>query len=118
MGLINNNTEIGVLKCAPVTATYADFLKDLDDAKNEGEGRYAVYDCEYNDGTQMKTKLVFVFWNPGTIAIKQKMLYASSKSELKKKLVGVSKELQANDTSDLEEANMIDIAKKGDHGCA
>jgi len=118
MGLINNNTEIGVLKCAPVSATYEDFLKDLDEAKTAAEGRYAVYDCQYSDGTQMKTKLVFVFWNPTTLPIRQKMIYASSKAELKKKLVGVSKELQANEDADLDEANMIDLAKKGDHGCA
>ena len=40
-----------------------------------------------SDGT--RTKLVFVVWAPQTASIKQKMVSASSKDALKKKLDGI-----------------------------
>jgi len=118
MGLINKETEIGVLKCAPVGSTYEEFLEELREAACKGEGRYAVYDVQYNDGTQNKTKLVFICWVPNSIGVRQKMLYASSKAEIKKKLVGVGKELQATDMDEIAEDVIVELAKKGDHGCA
>jgi len=118
MGLINNETEIGVLKCAPIAATYEEFLEELREAASKGQGRYAVYDVQYSDGTQNKTKLVFICWVPNSIGVRQKMLYASSKAEIKKKLVGCGKELQATDMDEIAEEVIVDLAKKGDHGCA
>ena len=56
---------------------------------------FRIYDVEMkinmgsgvSDGT--RTKLVFVVWAPQTASIKQKMVSASSKDALKKKLDGI-----------------------------
>jgi len=65
--------------------------------------RYAVYDFGYllPDGSR-RDKLVFISWCPDVAGIKDKMLYASSKDALKKTMVGLFTEIQANDKGDLE----------------
>lgn len=72
------------------------------------EPRYAVYDLHYetNDG-RPQDKIVFVFWSPDNSSIKPKMLYASSKDAIRSALNGIAKEYQANDTSDLDKAEVV-----------
>jgi len=80
--------------------TYDDFEGAL--AAN-AQPRYAVMDVAFEsaDG-RPQTKLVFFFWCPDDSAtIKQKMVYASSKDALKKKLEGLQTEIQANERSEL-----------------
>ncbi|OBS59358.1 hypothetical protein A6R68_09517 [Neotoma lepida] len=43
-----------------------------------------------------RTWLVFIFWAPESASLKSKMIYASSKGAIKKKLTGIKYELQAN----------------------
>ncbi|CAD7676502.1 unnamed protein product [Nyctereutes procyonoides] len=43
-----------------------------------------------------KEDLVFIFWAPESAPLKSKMIYASSKDAIKKKLTGIKHELQAN----------------------
>jgi cofilin len=66
--------------------------------------RYAVVDFEYTlaDGGQ-RSKLVFITWCPDSSSIKDKMMYASSKDALKKKLNGLQNEVQATDEDELDE---------------
>mmetsp|Transcript_57433 Transcript_57433/g.153436 ORF Transcript_57433/g.153436 Transcript_57433/m.153436 type:complete len:139 (-) Transcript_57433:355-771(-) len=82
--------------------TFADFK----DALPKEEPRYAVVDFPYKseDGRD-QSKLTFVFWSPDTCGVKDKMLYASSKDAIKKKLTGIMKEMQCNDEGDLDEDN-------------
>ncbi|KAJ3254980.1 cofilin [Boothiomyces macroporosus] len=84
-------TSIGV--CNKVEkGTYDDFLALL---PKDG-CRYAVYDFEYNTGDGPRNKL-----SPDSAKIKQKMLYASSKDGLRKKLDGVYTEIQCTDPSEV-----------------
>ena len=41
---------------------YEDFLRELQLAEQANQGRYAVYDCEYDKSDSKKTKLVFIMW--------------------------------------------------------
>eukprot|EP00415_Alexandrium_ostenfeldii_P005079 UN5079 len=85
----------------PKTETFADFRDKLP----KDEPRYALVDCDYTsaDG-RPQSKLCFVFWSPDdTTTVKQRMVYASSKDAIKKKLTGIMKEIQANDMSDLSD---------------
>ncbi|CAD7685152.1 unnamed protein product [Nyctereutes procyonoides] len=54
---------------------------------------YALYDATYES---KKEDLVFIFWAPESAPLKSKMIYASSKDAIKKKLTGIKHELQAN----------------------
>jgi cofilin len=77
------------------------------------ECRYAIYDVEMKidmgsglpQGT--RTKLVFVVWAPQSASIKQKMVSASSKDALKKKLDGVQVEWQLTGHDELEASDRI-----------
>ena len=42
-------------------ASYKEFHDKLKEAEGKGEGRYAVYDCNY-DGSNKKNKLLFIMW--------------------------------------------------------
>jgi cofilin len=78
-----------------------------------GEPRYAVVDFPFTsaDGRPQE-KLIFILWNPDNAPVKQKMLYASSKQNLRAMLKGVTKDVQATDLSDLETAEMEKLLLK------
>jgi len=79
----------------------------------DNECRYAIYDVEMKidmgSGTPpgTRTKLVFVVWAPQTASIRQKMVSASSKDALKKKLDGVQVEWQLTGRDELEASDRI-----------
>merc|ERR1711935_500380 len=102
---IENKKEIVVDADGPVSETFDDFVKALPEA----EPRYALIDIDYmSEDGRPQSKLTFVMWSPDDkCGVRDKMLYASSKDAIKKKLTGIMKELQANDMSDLtdEEIN-------------
>lgn len=108
-------TQIKVLKTAPPSANYDDFVEDLKDAESKQQCRYGVYDTEYElkDG-QKRNKLVFVLWSPECAKIKQKMVYTSSKDALKKALVGVGKDLQACDHDDLSYSSILELCLRSE----
>lgn len=105
-GMNDGMTQITVLKAAGKEATYEQFCAEMPDA----ECRYGVFDAEYTDpktGGQ-RNKIVFFIWCPDSAKVRPKMIYASSKDELKKRLVGVATEVQASDKSDLEYSEVVD----------
>ena len=92
-----DNTEIVVTKKAGPSATYEEFLADLP----ANQCRYAVYDFDYDAGEGPRNKILFVVWAPDASKIREKMLFASSKDALRKKLVGIGAEIQATDFSEI-----------------
>lgn len=52
-------------------------------------------------------KIVFALYNPDSARIKQKMLYASSKDAFKGTFQGVSLEMQATDTTELDDESVM-----------
>uniref|UniRef100_A0A8C9BMM2 ADF-H domain-containing protein n=2 Tax=Phocoena sinus TaxID=42100 RepID=A0A8C9BMM2_PHOSS len=71
---------------------YATFVKRLPDK----DCRYALYDATYETKESKKEELVFTFWGPECAPLKSKMIYASSTDAIKRKLMGIKHELQAN----------------------
>lgn len=100
---IENKKTILIAEKADVSKTYDDFLASL--PKNEP--RYCLVDVEYitKSGAD-HTKMVFIFWCPDECAVKDKMLYASSKDTIKKTFSGIQCEIQANDFQDIEKAGI------------
>jgi len=81
---------------------YKDLVKVVAEV-SRGQPRYILYDVQYtlpnNQGD--RRKILFILWSPDdTALLKDKMVYASSKSSLKK-LEGVSDDRQVNDMCDL-----------------
>lgn len=110
--LSDDNRAIVVEKVVEKDAKYDDFVAGLP----EDDCRYAVYDFEYQKSPEegSRSKICFVVWYccacapcdltcraPDTAKVKQKMLYASSKDALRKKLVGIGTEVQATDASEV-----------------
>ncbi|KLO15999.1 actin depolymerizing protein [Schizopora paradoxa] len=84
-------------------------------SKIKGESpqcRFAVFDFEYNAGEGLRKKIVFFFWAPDDAKVKDKMVYASSRDALRKKLEGVQVEVQCNDDSELDYNFVLDKCKK------
>ncbi|TPX77070.1 hypothetical protein CcCBS67573_g01669 [Chytriomyces confervae] len=90
-------------------ASYEKFIAQMP----EGEGRYGVFDFEYNTGSDgIRNKLVFFLWYeclatgvdslaPDTARIKSRMLYASSKQAIRLRLNGINTEIQCTDPAEL-----------------
>mmetsp|Transcript_113874 Transcript_113874/g.284844 ORF Transcript_113874/g.284844 Transcript_113874/m.284844 type:complete len:137 (+) Transcript_113874:94-504(+) len=107
---IENRKQIVVEAEGDKDKTYADFVAALP----ESEPRYALVDVAYStdEGVQ-QNKLCFFFWSPDDkTTVKDRMIYASSKDAIKKKLVGVMKEVQANDPSELDFEEVKAVMKK------
>jgi len=104
---IAENLEIKVEKTSSSSASYEDFLHDLKSLPTDA-CRYAVFDFEWNHTEDKKAmkKIIFVVWCPDTAAVKNKMLYASSKDKLKKSLDYVV-EIQATDFSEVSVDTVI-----------
>jgi cofilin len=88
--------------------SYQDFVKNLP----QNDCRYGVVNFEYTTESDGKrAKIVFVVWAPETAPIKSKMLYAGTKNDLKKSLVGLSIEIQGTDLSEVDEAEVLSKLK-------
>eukprot|EP01108_Squamamoeba_japonica_P004034 TRINITY_DN321_c0_g1_i1.p2 TRINITY_DN321_c0_g1~~TRINITY_DN321_c0_g1_i1.p2 ORF type:complete len:144 (-),score=63.82 TRINITY_DN321_c0_g1_i1:79-510(-) len=109
--LSDDLTEVEVEKLGEPGADYASFVAALP----KDDCRYAVYDFEYEqaDGGGKRTKILFVLWSPDTAKIKSKMLYTSSKADLRKKLVGIGTEVQATDASEVDFETVLDKVTRG-----
>lgn len=79
---------------------------------------YAVYDFKWDHldpalgSKTAKSKLLFIAWTPDTAPLKAKMLAASSKDALKKKLTGYAVELQCNGKDEVEFDDILETASK------
>ncbi|XP_063479259.1 LOW QUALITY PROTEIN: coiled-coil domain-containing protein 125 [Symphalangus syndactylus] len=71
---------------------YAIFVKMLPDK----DCLCALYDATYETKESKKEDLVFIFWAPESAPLKSKIISASSKDAINKKLTGIKQELQAN----------------------
>ena len=71
---------------------YATFVKMLPDK----DCHYALCDATCETKESSEEDLVFIFRAPESASLKSKMIYASSKDAIKKKLTGIKHELQAN----------------------
>eukprot|EP01106_Pelomyxa_sp_JSP_P015248 TRINITY_DN5169_c0_g1_i1.p2 TRINITY_DN5169_c0_g1~~TRINITY_DN5169_c0_g1_i1.p2 ORF type:complete len:153 (-),score=73.88 TRINITY_DN5169_c0_g1_i1:185-604(-) len=100
--------QVVVAKRAPTTATWADFIAELP----KDDCRYGVFDLEFKSEDGDRSKLVFVLWAPDTAKTKPKMIYTSSKGDLRKSLVGIGVEIQATDRSEIDLEAVLDKAKK------
>lgn len=55
--------------------------------------------------------LLWIFRAPDTSKVKQKMLYASSKDAIRKKLIGIGTEVQATDASEISFEAVLEKVK-------
>jgi len=87
--------------------------KAFTSALPETECRYAIYDVEMSIDlgagipAGVRTKLTFIAWSPEKSKIRQRMVSASSKDALKKKLDGVQVEWQLTSPDELEASDRI-----------
>jgi len=100
--------EVIVDLTAPPSASYDDFVKHLP----SNDCRYAVYDFEYEAEGAQRNKILFVVWAPDSAKIKSKMLYASTKDAVRKKLVGVAVEIQATDLAEIDRQSVLEKVQR------
>jgi cofilin len=97
-GMDKDFSKIQIIDKGAATDSYDDFVSKLP----LDECRYAVVNVKFsleNDGD--REKLLFISWSPNKAKLKSKMLFASSKEDFRKQLVGASLELQANGAEDV-----------------
>ncbi|KCV68984.1 cofilin [Fonticula alba] len=106
-------TVVEVEKTGSADATYDDFLADIK-AIPKDDCRYAVFDFDFDtsDGGK-RSKICFYVWAPDTARIKKKMIYASSKDALRKKLIGIGAEIQGTDISEVSAESVFDRVSRG-----
>ncbi|RIB09757.1 cofilin [Gigaspora rosea] len=102
-----DRTEI-VLDRAEEKASYEEFKNVLVGELNV-DPRYAVFDFDYEKpGEGQRNKLVFFSWVPDNARVHTKMLYASSKDAIRKKLVGVGIEVQGTDPEEVDYSAVLE----------
>jgi cofilin len=105
---ISDDKKVIEMEKTVESAKYEEFVAQLPDKIC----RYAIFDFEYDlaDSGQ-RQQLVFVVWCPDTAPVHMKMLYAASKDAVKRKLVGITHEIQATDHSELNKAEVTERLK-------
>jgi cofilin len=96
-------TLVEVKEVGKRDATYADIYQRL---KSDWSSTpcYLVFDYETDTDEGKRQKLLFISWTPNGAKVKQKMVYAGTRGDLKSKLPGIQIDLQATDLSDIEES--------------
>jgi len=102
--LSDDHSSVILDKTGPPAITYETFIKELP----PNDCRYAVFDFDYQADGRELNKIVFIFWAPDSAKIKAKMLYASTKEAMRKKLVGIGAEVQATDLSEVDRSAVLD----------
>lgn len=107
--LNDDNTSIVIEKKVESCDKYETFLGELP----EDDCRYVVYDFEFekSPGEGIRNKICFIVWVPDTSKVRQKMLYASSKDAIRKKLAGIATEIQATDMSEVSHDAVLEKVK-------
>ncbi|WWD18172.1 cofilin [Kwoniella shandongensis] len=106
-GLSDDKRSIIVLK----TSEDKDFDKFIAELP-EKECRWAVYDFEFElpGGEGTRNKLTFVMWSPDDANVRNKMVFASSKDALRRRLEGIHIEIQATEYSEITKEAILDKA--------
>ena len=106
---VHEQREVVVEQQVPLNTTFEHFKQSLP----RNEQRFAIFDFHFlsNDG-HPRQKLIFIHWSPEYSPVAGKMLYASSKENLKKRLSGIAKEFQATDDSDLHVEDITRILRE------
>lgn len=106
---VHDQREIVVEHHVPLNTTFEHFKQSLP----RNEPRFAIFDVHFlsNDG-HPRQKIIFIHWSPEYSPVAGKMLYASSKENLKKRLSGIAKEFQATDDSDLHVEDITRILRE------
>ncbi|WWC88140.1 cofilin [Kwoniella dendrophila CBS 6074] len=106
-GLSEDKKSIIVLKTSE-DKDFDNFVGELP----EKECRWAVYDYEFTlpGGEGIRNKLVFVVWSPDDANVKNKMMFASSKDALRRRLEGIHIEIQATDFSEITKDAILEKA--------
>lgn len=95
---INDNlTEIITVKKGDKNTTFEDFVKEFP----INEPKYAIYIYKYEVENCKRSKVIFISWIPDICKIKEKMIYSSSKSPLKRSFNGSLVDIQAHNASEL-----------------
>ncbi|KAF3531404.1 hypothetical protein DY000_02036538 [Brassica cretica] len=90
--------KVAVDKVGAAGETYHDLAASLP----EDDCRYAVFDFDYVTVDNCRlSKLFFITWSPEASRIREKMMYATSKSGLRRVLEGIHYELQATDPTEM-----------------
>ncbi|KAM8939257.1 cofilin-1 [Pelodytes ibericus] len=93
---------VGDFACTDVDP-YEAFVKMLP----QNDCRYGLYDATYETKESKKEDLVFFFWAPENAPLKSKMIYASSKDAIKKKMTGIKHECQANHYDEVKDRSTL-----------
>ncbi|KAJ2715632.1 hypothetical protein H4R19_001100 [Coemansia spiralis] len=83
--------------------SYEEFISRLPST----EGRFAVYDFDYEVEGGKRSKILFYAWAPDTAGVRSKMLYASTKSSLRNALTGTALDIQATDADSLSHEEIV-----------
>jgi len=88
---------------------YDEFVAEI---KATGEPRFAVFDFEYDSGEGLRKRIAFINWIKDDMPVRLKMLYASSKDNIRKKLDGLQAELQCTDEDEIEYQTALEKSQK------
>ncbi|OCT79756.1 cofilin-1 [Xenopus laevis] len=94
-----------------------DFFQILKSMFPEKKCCYALIDVNYSTGEATKQDLLFVMWTPECATVKQKMLFASSKSSLKQVFSGVQKQWEIQSREDLTIEQLAEKLSSGKIKC-
>ena len=99
--------EVG--KSGNAEAQYKEFVSQLP----ANDARYFIYDFEFINGDgDVRNKVALILWVPDSTTTKTKMLYTTTKDDLKRKLHGLQVEMGATDYDEIAYESVLSRCQK------
>ncbi|GCC18599.1 cofilin-2-like [Chiloscyllium punctatum] len=108
--IVDNDRQITVGDC--LEGVVSDALETIVKMLPLKDCRYILYDASFETKETKKEEIIFIHWAPDDAPINRKMIFASSKDALKKKLCGVKHEWQVSAIEDFSDRSEL-AAKLG-----
>jgi cofilin len=80
-------------------------IKELENQLPNDDCRFIIFDFEYDtdeNPPRHTTKLILILWCPDNTPIKKRVPFSSTKAEVKSTFVGIQKDIQVSDKSQLD----------------
>lgn len=106
---LNDSQREIVVANTSVSNDYGTFLGDLPESKC----RWAVYHFKYEKDGGTRSKTVFYTWSPDDAPIKEKMVFATSKDVIRRRLDGIAAEVQGTDYDEVSHEAVLDKVRRG-----
>ncbi|XP_078522399.1 cofilin-2-like [Lissotriton helveticus] len=106
---IDEGKQIHIGDCGGIEDVYKHFIGMLP----RDDCRYGLYNASFETKEGQHEGVLFIFWNPDSAPMKNKVVYGAAKEALKRKLEGIKFEIEAKKLEDIQDRRKLAVGFGG-----